>query len=313
MEEKIPSGIELTEASQLDLYAGAFLQVSDCAYLMDKDCRLIACNRGMLGLLKIDSLVDQDVGAIYRLMQAASLITGEQAKILKQKDIECLLAGEMKIIEAEIPFYRPDREIIRFKAARYPLKNERGEVLGLLVLLSDQSELHYLRDQLAKLRKELQEQNQQANRGFKQPFEDHERQHPVRILLIEDNPIAQKAAKAVLMHYDCLVEIAQGEADLKQLFKPQGYDLVFMDLGLEGTTGYLMAKYIRQQEQAAAVKEPVPIIALTGFDADAVRFDCDYYQMQGAISKPLQPEQVQQIIQKFIRHIDVQVSGMKKG
>ena len=84
-----------------------------------------------------------------------------------------------------------------------------------------------------------------------------------------------------------------------------------MDIGLEGTSGYMLAKEVRKLEQGSRYR--VPIIALTGFDAEIVKSDCEYYQMEGAIHKPLTVEQVRQIIQHYIKHIDIDVAGLHQG
>ncbi len=53
------------------------------------------------------------------------------------------------------------------------------------------------------------------------------------------------------------------------LFKPGKYDLVLMDIGLEETSGYVVAKQLRKKEEKT--KHHVPIIALTGFSAEVIR------------------------------------------
>ncbi len=55
----------------------------------------------------------------------------------------------------------------------------------------------------------------------------------------------------------------------------------------------------------------VPIIALTGYEADVVKYDCVDYFMEGALTKPLTSEQAKQIIQHYIYHIDIPVRGLK--
>jgi hypothetical protein len=55
----------------------------------------------------------------------------------------------------------------------------------------------------------------------------------------------------------------------------------------------------------------VPIIALTGYEADVVKYDCEQYFMEGAITKPLTSEQAEQIIKHYVYHMDVVVQGLK--
>jgi CheY-like chemotaxis protein len=93
------------------------------------------------------------------------------------------------------------------------------------------------------------------------------------------------------------------------LFEPGRYDLVFMDIGLEDTSGYVVSKKFRQLEKDT--EHHVPIIALTSYEADIVKYDCDDYTMEGALTKPLTSEQAKQIIQHYIYHIDIPVRGLK--
>lgn len=127
--------------------------------------------------------------------------------------------------------------------------------------------------------------------------------------MVEDNSIAQKAAQALLMQLDCHVDVAESGDKAALLFEPGKYDLVFMDIGLEDTSGYVVSKKIRQLEQSTEYH--VPIIALTGYQADIVKYDCEDYSMEGALTKPLTTEQAKQIIQHYIYHIDIPIHGLK--
>ena len=71
----------------------------------------------------------------------------------------------------------------------------------------------------------------------------------------------------------------------------------------------MLSKQFRQLEKGT--KFHVPIIALTSFEADLVKYDCDYYFMDGVISKPLSAEQANQIVQHYIYHKNTTVNGLK--
>nr|WP_232002710.1 response regulator [Legionella sainthelensi] len=130
-----------------------------------------------------------------------------------------------------------------------------------------------------------------------------------KVLMVEDNVIAQNVEKALLTALNCQVDIANSADNAVKLFKPGKYDLVLMDIGLEDSSGYIVAKQLRQKERET--EHHVPIIALTGFEADVVKYDCQHYFMEGAISKPLTCEQAEQIIKHYVYHMDVPVRGLK--
>jgi CheY-like chemotaxis protein len=129
--------------------------------------------------------------------------------------------------------------------------------------------------------------------------------------MIEDNIIAQNVEKALLMALNCQVDIAESGDKALQLFGPGKYDLVLMDIGLEDTSGYVVAKQLRNMEKDT--NHHVPIIALTGYEADVVKYDCEQYFMEGAITKPLTSEQAEQIIKHYVYHMDIPVNGLKSG
>ena len=55
----------------------------------------------------------------------------------------------------------------------------------------------------------------------------------------------------------------------------------------------------------------MPIVALTGFDVDVVKTDCDYYFMEGALAKPLTKEQARQLIQRYVYQMPIPIQGLK--
>lgn len=63
-----------------------------------------------------------------------------------------------------------------------------------------------------------------------------------KILMVEDNFVAQKVEEALLKELQCQVDIADTGDKALNLFDPGKYDMVFMDIGLEDTSGYLVAK-----------------------------------------------------------------------
>ena len=129
-----------------------------------------------------------------------------------------------------------------------------------------------------------------------------------RVLLVEDNVIAQKVEKNLLQTLGCEVDVAENGEGSLLLFAPGKYDVIFMDIGLQDTSGYIVAKKIREQESGTDYH--VPIIALTSYKAEAVKHDCREYFMAGAITKPLTMDQAEQIIQYYIYDKDVMVEGL---
>jgi len=93
-----------------------------------------------------------------------------------------------------------------------------------------------------------------------------------RVLVVEDNFIAQQVAKALLSQLACHVDIASNGEDALTLFEQNEYDLIFMDIGLgEGMDGYEVTYHIRKQSNA---KKNTPIIALTAHASEDNKQRC---------------------------------------
>lgn len=82
------------------------------------------------------------------------------------------------------------------------------------------------------------------------------------------------------------------------LFKPGKYDLIFMDISLLDTSGYVVSKMFRKMEKNTP--HHVPIIAVTTHQADVVKKDCEDYSMEDVITKPLTSEQAMSFIKRYV-------------
>lgn len=300
-------------STQLALYKAIFSHAPQLAYLIDQNCAFLDCNHKFLKHLGLTSLDDHGVGAVYKYMKGSGFWTEQQLQMMKKKDIEVILSGEASIDQAEVPMIDKEGTIHHYLISRLPLFDKNNKVIALLVQLKDISEQKSMEEQLEKIKKELIKLNasnlsepiKAANLNFEMP------EKALRVLVVEDNVMAQKAAQKVLMQVDCVVDVADSEKQLNYLFKPGKYDLVLMDIGLEQTTGYMLAKIIRAQEKET--KHHVPIVALTSYNAALLRSECKRYNMEGAITKPLTLEQARQLIQHYVFHIELPVSGLQRA
>ncbi|CEK10549.1 response regulator [Legionella hackeliae] len=278
-------------------------------YVLDKNCTFVGANANFLHLVGMDKMEDL-VGKTYKEMTERLPWSEERTQMFKRDDINALLSSETVNNPNEAPILRSKDDVVYFESTRVPIFDEGKNVIGLVVILSDVTAYKRMEEQLAKIKNQLQEDNVKSHtvpvmRHSKAEFS---KKIP-KILMVEDNSIAQKAAQALLMQLDCHVDVADSGEKAISLFKPGKYDLVFMDIGLEGTSGYVVSKQIRKMEDKTGYR--VPIIALTGFEADIVKYDCVDYFMEGALTKPLTSEQAKQIIQHYIYEIDIPVRGLR--
>ncbi|WP_231950055.1 response regulator [Legionella lansingensis] len=277
-------------------------------YILDKNCTFIGANDNFLKLLGLNKLEDL-IGKTYKQIASYLPWSEERLQMFKNADINVLLSGEKVENVPEAPLIDTSGEnVVYFLGTRVPLLDEDKNVVGLVVILTDVSERKALEEQLAKIKEQLQLSNAKPQSIKTEHLLPQNNKIP-KILMVEDNTVAQKATQALLMQLDCHVDVAESGDRAIAMFEPGKYDLVFMDIGLEGTSGYVVSKQIRKKEQDSGHR--VPIIALTGFEADVVKYDCVDYFMEGALTKPLTSEQAKQIIQHYVYDIDIPVRGLR--
>lgn len=122
-----------------------------------------------------------------------------------------------------------------------------------------------------------------------------------RILLVEDNSVAQTVAKVMLSECHCQVDTAIDGQSALQLWKKNKYDLIFMDVGLPDMDGYQVTHHIRVHE--VAKKYYTPIIALTAHVGEENKQRCIESGMNAVISKPLTQKKCCDILSSFIPSI----------
>jgi CheY-like chemotaxis protein len=118
------------------------------------------------------------------------------------------------------------------------------------------------------------------------------------VLLVEDNEVAQFAAKRLLTRLGYEVETAvTGEIALDLIQKNYvNYSFVLLDIGLPGIDGLKVAEEIRQEEKANGTY--LPIIALTGHAGDAEEKKCYDAGIDDFMNKPANAEKLKQVLSK---------------
>ena len=127
----------------------------------------------------------------------------------------------------------------------------------------------------------------------------------LRVLVVEDDPLCQKATKKLLQeHYHCHVDITKSATDaLERIYdrafewRETGYDLILMDIYLPDINGDALTEIIRKTEAQA---KSVPVIAVSG---RATQRDKKIFQDMGItdlILKPLNFEKLHTMLQEYM-------------
>lgn len=118
-----------------------------------------------------------------------------------------------------------------------------------------------------------------------------------RVLLAEDNPDARQATAALLrlLGYETVTVVNGEEAIAKALISVP--DVVLMDLGLPGKSGYEVAALFRE----TPTLRQVPLIALSGYGQDADRARALASGFDEHLVKPVDPTVVSQAIEALLK------------
>lgn len=120
---------------------------------------------------------------------------------------------------------------------------------------------------------------------------------PVRVLVVEDEPINQCVAKSLLEGKGYQVDIAAtGQAAL-HCYQANQYAVILMDMGLPDLPGTEVTRHIRTLEQANG--QHIPIIALTANGLGA-KPECLAAGMDDFSGKPFEIDQLDQVLKAWI-------------
>lgn len=121
----------------------------------------------------------------------------------------------------------------------------------------------------------------------------------LRILIVEDNEINQRLLKEFVDRMGHEVTLAGSGEDALKIMAGKDFDMVLMDVELPGMSGMGTTKAIRALANRA--KAAVPVIALSGNVRDEDIRSCYAANMNGHLSKPVDPKRLKQMIDKVIR------------
>lgn len=118
-----------------------------------------------------------------------------------------------------------------------------------------------------------------------------------KILLVEDNPINQKVIRIMLSNQGCNVEVASNGQQAKDHAHSNGFDLIFMDLGLPDITGLEVTRNLYAE---GIFNTKTPIIALTGHVSEEDKTSCFDAGMADFLTKPINEHELLQVLIKYL-------------
>ncbi len=137
---------------------------------------------------------------------------------------------------------------------------------------------------------------------------DKKTSRPLKILLAEDNPVNRKLAVRLLEKMGHQVVVANNGREALERLEAEAFDLVLMDVQMPELDGLEATRQIRQKE--ARTGKHLPIIAMTAHAMKGDRERCLAAGMDDYISKPIQVEKLEILLDRYARQLErLQISN----
>ena len=121
-------------------------------------------------------------------------------------------------------------------------------------------------------------------------------EHPLHVLVVEDNAINQKVAVMLLEKLGILADVAANGREGVMKLRSRPYDAVFMDCQMPEMNGYEATAHVRL---APGPNQRVPIIAMTAQAIEGSRERCLEHGMDDFISKPIKLDDLIRVLKKW--------------
>jgi two-component system sensor histidine kinase RpfC len=119
----------------------------------------------------------------------------------------------------------------------------------------------------------------------------------IQILLAEDNAIAAKVLSTLLIQRGHSVHITKDGREALEAVNSRTFHLAFIDLRMPRMDGIEFTRLYRQSETD---EQHLPIYAMTANTAEDAMDNCLAAGMDGFLNKPVEPEQLDAIIERHI-------------
>jgi two-component system, sensor histidine kinase and response regulator len=172
--------------------------------------------------------------------------------------------------------------------------SERCRTLGISAYLTKPIRQHELREAILRVLGEAKSNNDTRTLITKEAVED---EPLLRVLLVEDNPVNQKLAQALLKKWNYRAITAANGIEALTLLQKTVVDVVLMDLQMPQMDGYQTTAAIRREELGNG--RHVPIIGLTAHAMRGDRERCLDVGMDGYLSKPIRVEELRRLLESL--------------
>jgi CheY-like chemotaxis protein len=129
---------------------------------------------------------------------------------------------------------------------------------------------------------------------------DQPRKGGLRVLVVEDNADSADSTAVMLRCYGHEVAIARDGVAALELARACYPDVILLDIGLPDLNGWEVAQSLTQ---SAPTGRPPLLVAVTGYGKDSDRCQSQAAGIHLHLVKPVDPEKLQGVLQRFHRTI----------
>ena len=121
----------------------------------------------------------------------------------------------------------------------------------------------------------------------------------IHILVVEDNPVNQKVAQAMMRKMGLRADVVANGQEAVNALETIPYDLVFMDCHMPEMDGFEATRCIRQQG-SKALNPHIPIVAMTASAMQGDRDKCIQAGMNDFIAKPVPIKELAEMLARWL-------------
>jgi|WetSurMetagenome_2_1015567.scaffolds.fasta_scaffold00286_4 PAS domain S-box-containing protein len=132
-----------------------------------------------------------------------------------------------------------------------------------------------------------------------EPESSRKHKRRMRILVVEDNPVNQRVAQALLAKLELRSDVVANGHEAVKALQSTHYDLVLMDCQMPEMDGYEATRIIRRPE-SRALNPAIPIIAMTALAMQGDRDRCIQAGMNDFIAKPILRKDLTEMLERWL-------------
>lgn len=238
--------------------------------------------------------------------QATALASGEEALALVQAEAEQGRTFDLVVLDANMPgmdgFSTAERlltlpsgqdvPLVMLSSAGFKGDAQRSRDVGFAAYLSKP----FTRDELLQVLLRVMRVAESRPAELVTRYVLQDEQACLDILLVEDHPVNQKLAVALLSRWGHQVTVADNGQLALDALAQHHYDLVLMDMLMPVMDGLEATRRFRQTEQGPRT----PIVAMTANAMQGDRDQCIDAGMDDYLSKPIETAELQRVLAQYV-------------